>query len=138
MIEALERVAGIYASHDVVAVFAHGGVIRAAVAEVLDRVNVLIVPRANPDGADLLARNAEGYDVNRDHLLGMTPEGRALGRVLADYEPDVVLDGHGFRRGHALVREIRRGQRYDVIQYATVSNLRRRSPKPPTRCSASR
>jgi broad specificity phosphatase PhoE len=32
VVEALERVAGAYASHDVVAVFAHGGVIRAAVA----------------------------------------------------------------------------------------------------------
>jgi probable phosphoglycerate mutase len=32
VVEALERLAGVYASHDVVAVFAHGGVIRAAVA----------------------------------------------------------------------------------------------------------
>jgi glucosyl-3-phosphoglycerate phosphatase len=32
VVEALERVAGAYASHDVVAVFSHGGVIRAAVA----------------------------------------------------------------------------------------------------------
>ena len=32
VVEALERVAGDYASHDVVAVFTHGGVIRAAVA----------------------------------------------------------------------------------------------------------
>ena len=32
VVEALERVAGAYASHEVVAVFAHGGVIRAAVA----------------------------------------------------------------------------------------------------------
>src|SRR5438034_1305027 len=63
----------------------------------LDRVNVLIVPRANPDGAyDFVRGLANGADVNRDHLLASTPEGRALGRVFADYQPDVVLDCHEF------------------------------------------
>ena len=42
----------------------------------LDRVNVLIVPRANPDGAHHFVRGlVNGADVNRDHLLLSTPEG---------------------------------------------------------------
>ena len=66
-------------------------------AAVLDRVNVLIVPRANPDGAYHFVRGlADGADVNRDHLLEHTPEGRALGRVFVEFQPDVVLDCHEF------------------------------------------
>ncbi|MCC6992097.1 MAG: peptidase M14, partial [Acidobacteria bacterium] len=41
-----------------------------AEAALLDRVNVLIVPRANPDGAERFARTTvRGADVNRDPLL---------------------------------------------------------------------
>lgn len=55
---------------------------------------MLIVPRANPDGAHHFVRGlANGADVNRDHLLEATPEGRALGRVFVEFAPDVVLDG---------------------------------------------
>ena len=66
-------------------------------AGILDRVNVLIVPRANPDGAYHFVRGlTNGADVNRDHLLEGTPEGRALGHVFVEYQPDVVLDCHEF------------------------------------------
>ena len=75
----------------------------------LDRVNVLIVPRANPDGAQNFTRGTvNGFDVNRDHLLQWTPEGRTLGRIFAAYQPAVVIDSHEFGVKHALVREVRR------------------------------
>ena len=91
----------------------------------LDRVNVLIVPRANPDGAFHFVRaTANGMDVNRDHLLESTPEGRALGRVFAEYQPDVVLDCHEFGVKVRWFEKFGGLQRYDaLIQYATVSNL---------------
>ena len=91
----------------------------------LDRVNVLIVPRANPDGAYHFVRGlANGADVNRDHLLESTPEGRALGRVFADYQPDVVLDCHEFGVKIRWLEKFGGLQRHDaLIQYATVSNL---------------
>ena len=54
----------------------------------LARINVVIVPRANPDGAEAFQRTTKnGIDVNRDHTLQRTPEGKALGAVLRDYEP---------------------------------------------------
>ena len=94
-------------------------------AKRLDHVNVLIVPRANPDGAYQFVRGlANGADVNRDHLLGGTPEGRALGHVFADYEPDVVLDCHEFGVRIRWLEKFGGLQRHDaLIQYATVSNL---------------
>jgi len=92
---------------------------------ILERVNVLIVPRANPDGAHHFVRGlADGGDVNRDHLLEATPEGRALGRVFVDFQPDVVLDCHEFGVKVRWYEKFGALQRYDaLIQYATVSNL---------------
>ena len=44
----------------------------------LDRINVLIVPHANPDGAEAFVRDTASHvDMNRDHLLLRTPEARA-------------------------------------------------------------
>ncbi|MEP7058416.1 MAG: M14 family zinc carboxypeptidase, partial [Caldimonas sp.] len=41
---------------------------------VLDRINVVVLPRANPDGAEANRRTtASGIDANRDHLLLKTP-----------------------------------------------------------------
>ena len=94
-------------------------------AAILDRVNVLIVPRANPDGAYHFVRGlADGGDVNRDHLLLGTAEGRALARVFVEYQPDVVLDCHEFGVKLRWFEKFRSLQKYDaLIQYATVSNL---------------
>jgi hypothetical protein len=91
----------------------------------LDRVNVLIVPRANPDGAHHFVRGlVNGADVNRDHLLESTPEGSALGHVFTEYQPDVVLDCHEFGVKTRWLEKFGGLQRHDaLIQYATVSNL---------------
>lgn len=92
---------------------------------VLERVNVLIVPRANPDGAQNFTRGTvNGFDVNRDHLLQRTPEGRTLGRIFAAYQPAVVIDSHEFGVSQRWFEKFGAVQRYDVlIQYATVANL---------------
>ena len=94
-------------------------------AKVLDHLNVLIVPRANPDGAHHFVRGLRnGADVNRDHLLQGTPEGQALGRVFGEYRPDVVLDCHEFGVKLRWFEKFQSLQKYDaLIQYATVSNL---------------
>ena len=94
-------------------------------AGILDQINVLIVPRANPDGAFHFVRGLKnGGDVNRDHLLEGTPEGRALGKVFVEYRPDVVLDCHEFGVKLRWYEKFQALQAYDsLIQYATVSNL---------------
>ena len=94
-------------------------------AQLLDRINVLIVPRGNPDGAHHFIRGLKnGADVNRDHLLESTPEGQALGRVSVEYQPDVVLDCHEFGVKQRWYEKFQSLQGYDaLIQYATVPNL---------------
>ncbi|MEZ5417559.1 MAG: M14 family zinc carboxypeptidase [Vicinamibacterales bacterium] len=91
----------------------------------LDRVNVYVVPRANPDGAARFVRaTASGADVNRDHLLLQTPEARAIAALTRRVRPDVVLDLHEFTVGDRWVRKYGVVQHYDaLLQGATVGNL---------------
>ena len=66
----------------------------------LDAVNVLIIPRGNPDGAERFVRATHsGVDVNRDHLLLRKPEARAITAATLRYSPQVVLDLHEFTVG---------------------------------------
>jgi hypothetical protein len=62
----------------------------------LDRVNVLIVPSLNPDGAERRTRvNTLNYDMNRDFIVTETPEIRAIvEEVLLQWWPDVYVDVH--------------------------------------------
>lgn len=63
----------------------------------LDRVTVVIVPRANPDGAAAFLRGAaNGFDLNRDHLLLTLSETRGLHANMAELTPDIVIDAHEF------------------------------------------
>jgi len=63
----------------------------------LDRVTVVLVPRANPDGAAAFTRSTgSGADLNRDHILLTLPESRALHAKLIELPPDIVVDAHEF------------------------------------------
>lgn len=93
--------------------------------DVLSWVNVLIVPRANPDGADAFtAALANGVDLNLDHLALSTPESRALAAVMAEYQPDVVLDSREYQPAGRWLEKFGALARYDaMIQHATAPNL---------------
>jgi predicted deacylase len=94
-------------------------------AGLLDAIDVIIVPRANPDGADAFRRTlANGIDANRDHTLQRTPEIRAIGALFNRYKPGLVLDCHEFTVGGRWVEKVGGLQRIDaMIQYATAPNL---------------
>lgn len=94
-------------------------------SDLLQRVNVLIMPRANPDGAEAFQRaTASGLDVNRDHLLLQTPEARAIAAVALRYRPQVVLDLHEFTVGDRWITKFGAYARYDaLLQAATVGNM---------------
>ncbi len=91
----------------------------------LERINVVIVPRANPDGANGGQRvTANGLDMDRDHLLLNTPEAQALARLTRDYQPTVVVDAHEYTVVGRYLEKFGAVQKFDaLLQYATTANL---------------
>lgn len=96
-----------------------------ALAPLLDRIDVVMLPRANPDGAALHRRTtASGIDVNRDHLLLRTPEAQAQAQLVRDFNPVVVVDSHEFAVLGRYVEKFGAVQKFDaLVQYAMVANL---------------
>lgn len=91
----------------------------------LDRINVVMLPRANPDGAQAETRvSASGIDINRDHLLLKTPEAQALAQLARDYRPVAVLDAHEYTVVGRYLEKFGTVQRFDaLVQYAMTANL---------------
>ena len=94
-------------------------------AALLQKVNLVLVPRGNPDGAERFTRvTANGIDVNRDHLLLRTPEARLLAAATLRYQPQVVLDLHEFTVGGRWIDKFGMVMKYDaLLQPASVGNL---------------
>ncbi|MGD8363249.1 MAG: M14 family zinc carboxypeptidase [Gemmatimonadota bacterium] len=68
-----------------------------AFAGFLEHIDFYLIPQVNPDGSEARQReNAEGMDLNRDHLTLDTPEVQAVHRVFRDVMPEVVLDVHEY------------------------------------------
>jgi hypothetical protein len=92
---------------------------------VTDRINVIILPRANPDGAATRQRvTASGIDANRDHLLLKTPEAQAQAQLMRDYRPAVVVDAHEYTVVGRYLEKFGTVQRFDaLVQYAMAANV---------------
>lgn len=91
----------------------------------LEQINVVIVVRANPDGAAMNQRaTASGLDMNQDHLLLNTPEARALAKLTSDYQPTAVLDAHEYTVSGSYLEKFGTVQKFDALfHYATHGNL---------------
>ncbi|MBI5719802.1 MAG: peptidase M14 [Burkholderiales bacterium] len=98
-----------------------------ALAPLLDRLEVIVLPRANPDGAALAQRvGRHGSDINRDHLLLRTPEARAVAKLVQEFDPAVVVDAHEHTVVGRYLEKFGAVQRNDLLlQYATTANLPR-------------
>jgi hypothetical protein len=98
---------------------------RDPLAAVLDRIDVLLLPRANPDGAALNRRaNAAGLDINRDHLLLRTREAEALTALMRQWRPVLVVDAHEHIALGRYMPKFGGIKAHDLlIQYATTPNL---------------
>ena len=96
-----------------------------SLAALLDRIDVIILPRANPDGAAAARRvTASGIDMNRDHLLLHSPEAQALAQLAREFNPVVVVDTHEYSVLGRFKEKFGAVQRFDaLVQYAMVANL---------------
>ncbi|MGZ5137215.1 MAG: M14 family metallopeptidase [Burkholderiales bacterium] len=93
----------------------------------LDRINVLIMPRGNPDGAHYFWRGtASCVDINRDHLKVDLPETFAIRRMTYEFQPDIFVDAHEFSVATRWVEKFNGLQSYDfTMAYATHPNVER-------------
>jgi hypothetical protein len=91
---------------------------------VLDRINVVIFPRVNPDGAQLKQpMTVAGADINLDHLLLKTPEAKAVAKILQDYQPMVIVDAHEYHAQPIFLEKFGAAQAVDaMLQYGTALN----------------
>ncbi|MDD2547030.1 MAG: M14 family metallocarboxypeptidase [Burkholderiaceae bacterium] len=95
-----------------------------ALAPLLDRIHVVVLPRANPDGAHLGQRHtANGIDLDQDHLLLRTPEAQALALLVRDYRPLVVLDAREYPVATHPLQKFNGLPGADAfVQYTTTAN----------------
>lgn len=90
----------------------------------LQQINVILVPRANPDAVEAGTRNAaDGTDIAHDHLLLNTPEAKALATLARDYRPVAVVDLQEFPAASIFLQKYQAIQRYDaLLQYSATAN----------------
>ena len=98
---------------------------RADLGLLLQKIDIVILPRANPDGAELgVRRAANGLDINRDHLLLRTPEAQAQSLLMREFKPHVVVDLHEHTVVGRYLEKFGAIQRNDLLlQYAMTANL---------------
>lgn len=94
-------------------------------ARTLSSVNVIIVPRANPDGAQAGSHGlGNRMDLDTDHLLLNSSEARALAVLVRDYHPAVLVDSQEFPAGGAFQQKLHGWQYYDaLLQHSTAPQV---------------
>ncbi|MGL4653506.1 M14 family zinc carboxypeptidase [Cetobacterium sp.] len=63
----------------------------------LDKINIVFMPRVNPDGAKEFTRvSGEKKDINDDHVQLLTVEANAVLQVYELFKPEVFIDLHEY------------------------------------------
>ena len=91
----------------------------------LQRANILLVPRANPDGFDKQTSvTANGTPLTTDHLSLSTPEARSLAKLVLQYHPDVVLNTEEFNAIQPTLQQFGAIRANDAgLHYGLTSNV---------------
>jgi len=62
-----------------------------------DKIDLALIPQMNPDGSEInVRRNANGADLNRNHLILTEPETIALHRLFNKYLFEATMDVHEY------------------------------------------
>lgn len=89
----------------------------------LDSLTFYIIPQMNPYGGDKNQRwNADGTDLNRDHLLLEASESIALHRLFDSLLPELVIDIHEYYPYNESWTKFGFYKQFDV-QLGTVTNI---------------
>lgn len=90
----------------------------------LDKLNLVLVPRANPDGFEThTTGTADGTDLAHDHLLLQTPEAQFLAKLVSLYRPTVILDAGEFAAIEPTLQRFGLVRANDLgLQYAVTPN----------------
>ena len=92
-------------------------------ASLLSNIDLTVMPCVNPDGNEAGKRaNANGEDLNRDHLLLGQPEVRAVHAVFKMLRPEVTLDVHEYAAYRKEFRDVGYVRSVDA-QFGAPTNL---------------
>lgn len=97
---------------------------RGSLEPLLERIHVLLIPRANPDGAaQNLPGTADGVALDADHLALRSAEARALARALQDHRPAVLVEAREYDAAAPYLERWQLLGRADaLVQYASPPN----------------
>ena len=77
------------------------------VDSILNEINLAILVMVNPDGRDNETRgNANGTDLNRDHMKLLEPEGKIMHRAFHNVHPSVTVDMHEFGGAGSIIFQV--------------------------------
>ena len=62
-----------------------------------DKIDLVMIPQMNPDGSEIDTRfNANGMDLNRNHLILTEPETIAMHKLFNEYHFEATMDVHEY------------------------------------------
>jgi len=89
----------------------------------LRNIDLTVIPCVNPDGNEAGKRaNANGEDLNRDHLLLGQPEVQAVHALFSKLQPEVTLDVHEYAAYRKEFRDVGYVRSVDA-QFGAPTNL---------------
>ncbi|MBN2910318.1 M14 family metallocarboxypeptidase [Polycladomyces sp. WAk] len=99
--------------------------------KLLDKINVVIVPRVNPDGSYAFKRQmTNDLDGNRDHLKFDTLEVRAIHSLFNRVQPEVAIDAHEYNPEPDLLKDIGKEGSLKYHDLLILSGKNLNIPKP--------
>ncbi len=88
----------------------------------LKKLNVIIVPRLNMDGAEKEKRYSYNeIDMNNDHIKLILEESKALKRKINIYKPKIIIDIHSYPASLKEFKKIPKGEiipYYDILMFS--------------------
>lgn len=92
-------------------------------ASILEKMDILILPRYNPDGVANFQRFlATGYDPNRDHIRFASQQTRDVKAMIIDFSPHIAVDCHEYSANRGYGAEEQWVQAVDG-QFDSMKNL---------------